>query len=221
MAKSTRPAKPTAQSAARSPQKPAQKSSGTQYRVGGTLATLLLLLLYWWINGSAPPELPTAQVDPAVRSTATVMTTESTPHTATTVPAIVTTEGRAALAATATDQPLPTATTPPNPTGVLPSNRSNAPPGMALIALDELPPEALDTLALIEENGPFPFNRDGITFQNREGLLPPKARNYYREYTVITPGESDRGARRIVAGEAGERYYTADHYASFAWIELP
>jgi hypothetical protein len=31
-------------------------------------------------------------------------------------------------------------------------------------------------------------------------------------------GESDRGARRIVAGEAGEKYYTPDHYESFLFI---
>ncbi|MBX3015033.1 MAG: ribonuclease [Caldilineaceae bacterium] len=82
----------------------------------------------------------------------------------------------------------------------------------------ELPPEALDTLDLIATDGPFPFERDGITFQNRERLLPQKPNGYYREYTVITPGESDRGARRIVAGEAGELYYTDDHYDSFSWI---
>jgi len=35
---------------------------------------------------------------------------------------------------------------------------------------------------------------------------------------VPTPGESDRGARRIVAGQAGDKYYTADHYASFKFI---
>lgn len=89
---------------------------------------------------------------------------------------------------------------------------------MPVITLAELPPEALETLLLIEEGGPFPFTRDGITFQNRERLLPQKPRDYYREYTVITPGESDRGARRIVAGDEGERYYTDDHYASFFWI---
>jgi len=87
-----------------------------------------------------------------------------------------------------------------------------------VITRDELPPEALDTLDLIADGGPFPFDRDGITFQNRERLLPQKPRGYYREYTVITPGESDRGARRIIAGEDGELYYTADHYDSFAWI---
>ena len=43
---------------------------------------------------------------------------------------------------------------------------------------------------------------------------------YYAEYTVETPGSSDRGARRIVGGESGELYYTDDHYDSFSWIAL-
>lgn len=86
------------------------------------------------------------------------------------------------------------------------------------ISLGELPVEALDTLALIERGGPYPYDRDDLTFQNREGLLPDRVRGHYREYTVITPGEDDRGARRIVAGADGERYYTADHYRSFSEI---
>ena len=86
------------------------------------------------------------------------------------------------------------------------------------ILLDQLPAEAIDTLALIEQGGPYPFNRDDLTFENREGLLPDRLRGHYREYTVITPGEDDRGARRIVAGSDGERYYTADHYRSFSEI---
>lgn len=92
---------------------------------------------------------------------------------------------------------------------------------MSTITHDELPPEALETLALIAAGGPFPYDRDGITFQNRERLLPSKPRGYYREYTVITPGENDRGARRIIAGENGELYYTDDHYESFSWIVEP
>jgi ribonuclease T1 len=36
---------------------------------------------------------------------------------------------------------------------------------------------------------------------------------------VITPGSDDRGARRLVIGEGGEAYYTADHYESFAQID--
>ena len=66
--------------------------------------------------------------------------------------------------------------------------------------------------------GPFPEDRDGVTFENREELLPDQPRGYYREYTVPTPGSDDRGARRIVVGEGGELYWTADHYSSFSRI---
>ena len=84
-----------------------------------------------------------------------------------------------------------------------------------------LPPEAIETLALIQRGGPFPYRKDGTTFQNRERLLPTKPRGYYREYTVPTPGARDRGARRIVAGGNPPEvfYYTADHYSSFRQIE--
>lgn len=82
----------------------------------------------------------------------------------------------------------------------------------------ELPPEARQTLALIRAGGPFPYQRDGSVFGNREGLLPRRGRGYYREYTVRTPGARDRGARRIVTGKGAEFYYTADHYRSFRRI---
>jgi ribonuclease T1 len=92
------------------------------------------------------------------------------------------------------------------------------PAGFATVTLDELPPEALDTLALIDSGGPFPYDQDGSVFGNFEGLLPDRQRGYYREYTVETPGSDDRGARRIVTGDDGEIYYTDDHYASFAVV---
>ena len=81
-----------------------------------------------------------------------------------------------------------------------------------------LPVEARETLARIKAGGPFPYQRDGAVFGNREGLLPKRSRGYYREYTVKTPGAKDRGARRIVAGRGGEYYYTTDHYRSFQRI---
>ena len=80
---------------------------------------------------------------------------------------------------------------------------------------DELPPEGIDTLELIAAGGPYPYDKDGSTFSNREGILPPQQSGFYSEYTVPTPGEDDRGARRIVGGDDGGRFYTADHYASF------
>jgi ribonuclease T1 len=79
--------------------------------------------------------------------------------------------------------------------------------------------EIARTLEAIESGAPLPYEEDGQTFQNREGLLPDQPLGYYREYTVETPGSSDRGARRLVIGEGGETYYTDDHYASFVRIE--
>jgi ribonuclease T1 len=89
----------------------------------------------------------------------------------------------------------------------------------AEVRLEELPPEAGTTLALIKSRGPFPYAQDGRVFANREKLLPLQSRGYYREYTVSTPGMRDRGARRIVAGSGGEYYYSADHYRSFRRIK--
>ncbi|HEY8059500.1 MAG TPA: ribonuclease domain-containing protein [Acidimicrobiales bacterium] len=88
------------------------------------------------------------------------------------------------------------------------------------IGLEELPVEAVETLQLVAQGGPFPYERDGATFQNREGLLPEQPEGYYKEYTVPTPGESDRGARRLIVGEGNEVYYTADHYESFQELVL-
>ena len=90
--------------------------------------------------------------------------------------------------------------------------------GFTIVRPAQLPKEAQQTLALVEKGGPYPYDRDGIEFQNREKILPKKAAGYYHEYTVVTPGSDDRGARRIIAGSAGERYYTADHYASFVRV---
>lgn len=90
--------------------------------------------------------------------------------------------------------------------------------GLPVVALAVLPLEVATTVARIEAGGPFPYDQDGATFENREGHLPAQERGYYREYTVETPGSPDRGARRIVTGRDGEMYWTPDHYDSFAWI---
>jgi len=101
--------------------------------------------------------------------------------------------------------------------------RSETPAEAALaeIAAAELPGEARQTISLIRKGGPFHFLRDGVVFGNFEKRLPARARGYYREYTVRTPGARDRGARRIVAGKGGELYYTDDHYNSFRRITEP
>jgi ribonuclease T1 len=83
------------------------------------------------------------------------------------------------------------------------------------VAVKQLPPEARETLRLVELGGPFPYQQDGRTFGNRERHLSLKPHGYYREYTVKTPGVRDRGTRRIIAGRGGELYYSEDHYRSF------
>ncbi|MDJ1132841.1 ribonuclease [Streptomyces iconiensis] len=88
------------------------------------------------------------------------------------------------------------------------------------ICHSKLPPEAHETLDLIEQGGPYPYPQDGTVFQNREGILPDQQEGYYHEYTVETPGSDDRGARRIVTGDKQqEDYYTADHYESFDLVD--
>jgi ribonuclease T1 len=91
------------------------------------------------------------------------------------------------------------------------------------VSLAALPVEAQQTERLIRSGGPFPYEKDGTTFGNRERLLPLQARGYYREYTVRTSGSRDRGARRIVCGGQQPRepeacFYTEDHYTSFKRI---
>ncbi len=104
--------------------------------------------------------------------------------------------------------------------------QSKTDPPLALpgtISLAELPGPGIDMYARIHQGGPFPNEKDGSVFGNRERLLPLQKRGFYLEYTVPTPGLSHRGTRRIVCGGQAQRpevcYYTADHYASFRRIE--
>ena len=93
---------------------------------------------------------------------------------------------------------------------------------LATISQQALPASGVETLRNIQRGGPFPFEKDGVIFGNRERLLPLQKRGFYREYTVKTPGSRDRGAQRIVCGGPATTpevcYYTADHYASFRMI---
>ncbi len=91
------------------------------------------------------------------------------------------------------------------------------------LSVTDLPREGQETYQLIRKGGPFPHEKDGTVFGNRERILPRETRGFYREYTVRTPGVKHRGARRIVCGGQVPRnpqtcYYTADHYASFRMI---
>ncbi|WP_329387873.1 guanine-specific ribonuclease N1 and T1 [Streptomyces sp. NBC_01351] len=110
-------------------------------------------------------------------------------------------------------EPAPTAASGRSSTGAAPAPAWAE--GMATVRADALPRQARDVLALIDKGGPYPYRQDGTVFGNFEKVLPKQKRGYYHEFTVKTPGERDRGARRIVTGEGGEFYYTDDHYDTF------
>ena len=91
------------------------------------------------------------------------------------------------------------------------------------ISQSELPPQGRETYAKILKGGPFPYEKDGVVFGNRERILPGEKRGYYREYTVKTPASRNRGAKRIVCGGKQATapdacFYTDDHYSSFKRI---
>jgi ribonuclease T1 len=98
--------------------------------------------------------------------------------------------------------------------GLAPPYRSAIP----VVSIQKLPIEAQQTIQLINQGGPFPFRQDDKVFGNRERRLPKAPRGTYREYTVITPGRRDRGARRIIASPK-VKYYTPDHYRSFQQVQ--
>ncbi|AFH52460.1 Guanyl-specific ribonuclease Sa3 [Corynebacterium pseudotuberculosis 267] len=107
-----------------------------------------------------------------------------------------------------------------------PSVKNTAAPssGLSSCTVDSLPKEAKKTISTILSGGPFPYpDNDGVRFGNYEGILPRQSRNYYREYTVDTPGLHHRGERRLITGGGSQRdpdtwYYTNDHYESFCEI---
>jgi ribonuclease T1 len=96
--------------------------------------------------------------------------------------------------------------------------------GLPTCPLASLPREVADTVDLIRSDGPFPYPRnDGVVFGNREAHLPGQARGYYHEYTVVTPGASNRATRRVITGgtpltDPRQYFYTADHYESFCLV---
>lgn len=159
---------------------------------------LLVAVFVWWIGSS--------ETDQPTESAGTTQTTGS-------------------ATSTAAEDPVSTNPVSTNPAATNPAatDPASVDPGSSFsnlptVTRSELPVEALDTLDDIASGGPFDFSKDDSVFQNREGFLPDRERGHYREYTVITPGSDDRGARRIVAGADGELYYTDDHYASFREI---
>ncbi|WP_369184097.1 ribonuclease [Streptomyces sp. Y1] len=130
-------------------------------------------------------------------------------------PKAAATSTAAAAAGSSAPKPSPPAGRSPSPSGTwVPAD-----PALADVCRTKLPSQAQDTLALIAKNGPYPYNRDGIVFENRESRLPKKGDGYYHEFTVVTPGSNDRGTRRVVTGGAGEQYWSPDHYGTFQEID--
>jgi ribonuclease T1 len=112
--------------------------------------------------------------------------------------------------------------TPPAPTAPVASKAEHSADDKTLklssIADEQQRQAVVEVAALIDKGGPFRYRKDGTAWENRERRLNKRPPGYYREYTVDTPGENDRGARRIIAGDDGDLYYTADHYRTFVQI---
>lgn len=108
------------------------------------------------------------------------------------------------------------------------SNQAGGQGAVGVVAFAQLPEQAQKVIGMIQGRATFEHRQDGQVFGNREGVLPKQPRGYYQEFTVPTPGASNRGARRVVSGQgrtgdaatSGEYYYTADHYRTFARVRM-
>lgn len=74
------------------------------------------------------------------------------------------------------------------------------------------------TLDRIERGERHSHRNDGGTFRNFEGRLPKRKSGYYKEYVHPTPGINGPGPQRVILGQQGEVFYTADHYQTFKRI---
>ncbi len=76
------------------------------------------------------------------------------------------------------------------------------PDGLSVVALADLPPEAAQTVDLIDAGGPYPHDQDDGVFQNREEILPDRPdgllpRVHRDDPGVRRPrGTEDRGRQR-------------------------
>lgn len=104
------------------------------------------------------------------------------------------------------------------------SSTPATPAGVDTCSVDQLPNEALDTIADVSDGAPYEHGKyDNRHFGNYENILPKQRSSYYREFTVDTPGLNHRGERRLVVGGGSTTdpevwYYTEDHYESFCLI---
>jgi ribonuclease T1 len=88
-----------------------------------------------------------------------------------------------------------------------------------------IPAHARETLAYIRQHGYAPPGYvGGRVFGNYEGGLPRydsrRKRIEYREWDVRPKAEGrNRGAERLVTGNDGRAWYTADHYRTFVEVK--
>ena len=116
-------------------------------RTASTLVVAILLIAgLWWLASGAGDSDPT----PASESSTSTQTTD--------------TESQSQQAK-------------PDATGQTQGGGEQTDPasGLPVIAVADLPPEAIETIELIEQGGPFPYDKDGTVFSNFEGLLPDAA----------------------------------------------
>lgn len=190
---------------------PEDGSASRHGRSIGAVALVLVLALalgIWLINGRSPGTPTSAGDQTGVTSTSPSNSPE--PSAAPSAESVQPSQSDSSTGAPASD-PAGEATTAP---AIDPDS------GLPTVYLLDLPPEAAETVQVIDNGPPYPYDKDGSTFGNYEGLLPDYERGYYQEFTVETPGSYDRGARRIVEGADAELYWTDDHYASFLRIVL-
>lgn len=103
-----------------------------------------------------------------------------------------------------------------------------APPAPVQIqapVLDPIPAYARETLAYVRQHGYAPPGYvGGRIFGNYEGQLPrynaKRKRIEYREWDVRLRAEGkNRGTERLVTGNDGRAWYTADHYRTFLEVK--
>ena len=105
----------------------------------------------------------------------------------------------------------------------LPAFARATPESLPDIAVADLPKEGREVLHQITNWRALPVRsrRRGVPATAR-GCFRPAHKGYYHEYTVHTPGASNRGARRIICGGPSKSpdacFYTSDHYQSFKRI---
>ncbi|HET6425844.1 MAG TPA: ribonuclease domain-containing protein [Planctomycetaceae bacterium] len=169
---------------------------------------VIILLIAWWVSQQAPPE-PQRGAAPAPEENARFEPSIPVPVE----PATETDADNDSPAATTREsKPTPRIEARTNDSLIIPKVTIKDQSGRVVYQGEiDLGP----TLERIERGEKLSHRNDGSTFRNLERRLPKKPAGYYTEYVHPTPGLNGPGPQRIVIGEQGETYYTADHYGTF------